>query len=56
MACRLTEEMLEKYYEINQKKKEIETAMQEMERECHHYFDETVGKNVKGEVILVDYK
>ena len=52
----ITEAMLEKFYKLNQKKKEIEASMQEMKKQFHHYFDETVGENVKGQVTAGEYK
>lgn len=51
----VTEGMLEKFYRLNQKKKEIESAMKEMKKQFHNYFDETVGENVKGQVTVGDY-
>jgi hypothetical protein len=52
----VTEEMLEKFYRLNQKKKEIDSAMNELKKQFHHYFDETVGENLKGQVTVGDYK
>lgn len=52
---RITEDMLEKFYRLNQKKKEMESALNELKQQFHLYFDETVGENVKGQVIVGDY-
>src|ERR1700730_13091191 len=52
----VTEEMLEKFYRLNQKKKEIESALDELKKQFHLYFDKTVGENVKGQVTVGEYK
>lgn len=52
----LTREMLAHYLELSKKKKEIESELEEMKKVFNQYFDELVGKNEKGEVILKNYK
>jgi hypothetical protein len=52
----VTEEMLEKFYRLNQKKKETESALDELKKQFHRYFDKTVGENVKGQVTVGEYK
>ncbi|WEG14721.1 hypothetical protein PU629_10385 [Pullulanibacillus sp. KACC 23026] len=52
----VTEEMLEKFYRLNLKKKEIDSAMNELKKQFHNYFDETIGENLKGQVTVGDYK
>ena len=52
----LTRELLAHYYELNKKKKEIESELDQMKKIFIDYFDGTVGENIKGEIILKDYK
>lgn len=52
----LTREMLAHYVELSKKKKDIETELDELKKTFNKFFDETVGKKVKGEVVLKDYK
>lgn len=52
----LTREMLAHYVELSKKKKDIETELEELKKTFNEFFDETVGKRLKGEVVLKDYK
>ncbi|HET6871873.1 MAG TPA: hypothetical protein VFH42_02685, partial [Sporolactobacillaceae bacterium] len=52
----LNEEMLEKFYRLNLKKKEIESALDELKQQFHQYFDQTIGENAKGQVTVGEYK
>jgi hypothetical protein len=52
----ITREMLAHYLELNHKKKEVETELEELKKAFNHYFDLSVGKNAKGEMVLRDYK
>lgn len=56
MKIVLTKEMLAHYLELNKKKKEIESELEELKKTFIQYFDESVGKNIKGEVLIRDYK
>ncbi|MGV3466760.1 MAG: hypothetical protein ACO1OT_15905 [Heyndrickxia sp.] len=51
----LTEEMMTQYFEWSQQKKEIETKMEEYKKAFHHYFDQQVGLNAKGQVKIGNY-
>ncbi|PLR77506.1 hypothetical protein CU633_10235 [Bacillus sp. V3-13] len=52
----ITGEMLVKYYELNKKKKEIELEMNQLKDIFHHYFDDQVGTDDKGEITISGYK
>jgi hypothetical protein len=52
----ITREMLSHYLELSKKKKEIELELEELKKDFNDYFNESVGKNSKGELILKDYK
>ncbi|MBM7619082.1 hypothetical protein JOC95_000931 [Bacillus tianshenii] len=52
----LTADMLEKYYEYNKKKKEIEAEMNHLKEVFHQYFDHQLGSDDKGEVLLGGFK
>lgn len=47
----ITGEMLMKYHELNKKKKQIDTEMDDLKKTFHAYFDNFVGENKKGEII-----
>ncbi|GAB3059122.1 hypothetical protein [Virgibacillus ainsalahensis] len=49
-------DMLARYWELNKIKKEIESEMIQLKKKFHHYFDEEVGENNKGEFIDGKYK
>lgn len=48
--------MLAHYLELNKRKKEIEAELEELKKTFIQYFDESVGKNVKGEVLIREFK
>ncbi|KAB2330517.1 hypothetical protein F7731_19775 [Cytobacillus depressus] len=48
--------MLANYNDLNQRKKEIETQLDELKKVFNQYFDMAFGKNVKGELTVNDYK
>ncbi|MFT4414047.1 hypothetical protein ACLM5H_09320 [Fredinandcohnia humi] len=52
----LPEELVEKYVSLSEKAKEIEKELKEMKKVINVYFDETVGKNEKGESLIGSYK
>lgn len=52
----LTREMLAHYVELSRRKKEIEAELGRMKKCFNQYFDDTVGENEKGEVVLKEYK
>lgn len=52
----ITRDMLVHYQELNQKKKEIEVQLDELKKLFNQYFDISVGQNIKGEMIINDYK
>jgi hypothetical protein len=52
----ITEEMLADYYDLSQRKKEIEFRMEELKKIFHGYFDLEVGQNVNGEVEMEHFK
>lgn len=52
----ITGEMLENYYELNKKKKEIEQEMKELKEIFHAYFNDQVGVNQKGQVTQGGFK
>ncbi|MCV9885793.1 hypothetical protein [Metabacillus halosaccharovorans] len=52
----ITREMLAHFLELQHKKKEVETEIEELKRAFNEYFDLSVGKNAKGEMVLREYK
>lgn len=48
--------MVERYYELNQLKKEIEAEMNQLKKVFHTYFDQEVGEHEKGELVKERYK
>jgi hypothetical protein len=52
----VTAEMVEKYYELNKKKKEIELEMTELKEVFNDYFNNLVGPIDKGEITVNGYK
>jgi len=52
----ITREMLSRYQELNQRKKEIEQQQDELKRIFNDYFDISFGQNVKGEITVSDFK
>ncbi|ENH96129.1 hypothetical protein J416_12447 [Gracilibacillus halophilus YIM-C55.5] len=55
-SLEITEGLLKKYHDLNREKKEIEKKLNQMKKQLHHYFDETVGKEQKAEVKRGPYK
>lgn len=52
----ITREMLANYDELNRRKKEIEIQLDELKKAFNQYFDMAFGKNVKGELVIDDFK
>lgn len=53
---KITEPMLNEYYDLSQKKKEIENQLDELQKVFHSFFDHQVGEYEKGELILNNLK
>ncbi|WP_088072577.1 hypothetical protein [Gottfriedia luciferensis] len=53
---KITEPMLNEYYDLSQKKKEIENQLDELQKVFHGFFDHQVGEYEKGELILNNLK
>jgi hypothetical protein len=56
MANEITKEMLSEYEDLNELKKDIEKKLDSLKKTFHLFFDESVGPNQKGEVIIDGYK
>ncbi|WP_260631128.1 hypothetical protein [Bacillus sp. S/N-304-OC-R1] len=56
MSHLITREMLSNYNELNLRKKEIEAQLDELKKAFNQYFDMVFGENMKGELIISDYK
>ncbi|MEK5442808.1 MULTISPECIES: hypothetical protein [unclassified Fredinandcohnia] len=52
----IPEELISKYFTLSEQAKVIEKELKEMKKVINVYFDETVGKQEKGESIVGDYK
>jgi len=52
----VTVEMIEKYYECNKQKREIEKQMEELKERFHLYFDKSFGEDEKAEIVMGGYK
>ncbi len=52
----VTREKLAHYADLIVRKKEIEAELDELKKEFNDYFDSSVGKQGKGEIIIGDYK
>ncbi|WP_052353674.1 hypothetical protein [Neobacillus jeddahensis] len=52
----ITGEMLNRYYELNKKKKEIEVEMNQLKETFQSYFNQQVGSDHKGELTINGYK
>lgn len=48
--------MLIQFYELTQRKKEIENQLDHLKKELNGFLDCSVGKNAKGEFVIEDYK
>ncbi|RLL46953.1 hypothetical protein D8M04_07080 [Oceanobacillus piezotolerans] len=46
----ISKEMIERFYDLHQMKKEIESEMNDLKENFHTYFDHEVGLNKKGEI------
>ncbi|MGN8646567.1 hypothetical protein ACTNEO_11205 [Gracilibacillus sp. HCP3S3_G5_1] len=55
-SVELSEEVLQKYYELNNQKKELDKQLKEVKKQIHHYLDEAFGMKQKGEVKRGKYK
>ncbi|MFD2443921.1 hypothetical protein ACFSO7_07970 [Bacillus sp. CGMCC 1.16607] len=56
MYKEITKNMLWEYNRLNEEKKKIEANLSEMKKIFNLYFDETVGFNEKGELLIEDLK
>ncbi|MEH7237556.1 hypothetical protein [Bacillus sp. JJ1562] len=52
----IPEELITRYFTLSEKAKVIEKELKEMKKVLNVYFDETVGKQEKGESLIGDYK
>ncbi|WP_176541479.1 MULTISPECIES: hypothetical protein [unclassified Bacillus (in: firmicutes)] len=52
----ITGEMLQRYYELNKQKKEIELEMNELKDVFQSYFNQLVGTQQKGEITASGFK
>ena len=51
----VTEEMVEKYYHLGKRAKEIEKEMARLKKAFHQYFDLKFGENQKGELSFAKF-
>jgi hypothetical protein len=51
----ITDEMVNRYYELNLQAKQIDRELANLKKEFHTYFDSTNGINMKGESAIGDY-
>ena len=52
----ITEEMVERYYELQKEAKKIDKQLNDLKRVFHQYFDLMVGENQKGELLFRKFK
>lgn len=52
----ITEKDMKRYYDLNQKKKEIENEMNGLKKKFHGVLDGSFGKQAKGEIQRGNYK
>ncbi|WP_188454827.1 hypothetical protein [Virgibacillus oceani] len=52
----ITEEELQRYFELNKLKKEIEEEIKKFKTKFHNHFDDLIGKEQKGEIQRGNYK
>jgi flagellar biosynthesis chaperone FliJ len=52
----INEEMVNRYHRLNEEAKQIESELKQLKQIFNTYFDQTVGKNTKGETYFGDYK
>ncbi|MRH41556.1 hypothetical protein GH741_02570 [Aquibacillus halophilus] len=55
-SVEISEEVLKKYYDLNNQKKVLEAEMNQIKKQIHTYLDESFGKEQKGEVKRGKYK
>lgn len=51
----ITQEMVNRYYELNLQGKQIDRELSDLKKYFHEYFDTTIGKNVKAESAIGGY-
>ncbi|WAA12737.1 hypothetical protein [Fervidibacillus halotolerans] len=51
----ITEKMVETYFQLSKKAKEIERELSNLKKRFNQYFDSTVGENRKGEIVFNHY-
>lgn len=47
----ITSDMIARFNDLNKQKKEIDAEMDKLKEIFHHYFDNQIGENLKGELI-----
>ncbi|MFS0863203.1 hypothetical protein [Fredinandcohnia sp. 179-A 10B2 NHS] len=52
----IPEELMARYVMLSEQAKQIEKELKEMKKVINVYFDETIGKNEKGESVVGNYK
>lgn len=52
----ITEEMVERYYELQKEAKKIDKQLNDLKKVFHQYFDLKVGENQKGELLFRKFK
>ncbi|MBA9026972.1 hypothetical protein [Peribacillus huizhouensis] len=52
----ITRDKLAQFIELNRKKKEIEIQLDDLKKDFNQHFDQFVGKFVKGDLTISDYK
>ena len=52
----ITRDKLAQFIELSLKKKEIETQLDDLKKDFNQHFDQSVGKLVKGDLMISDYK
>lgn len=52
----IPEELMARYVMLSEQAKQIEKELKEMKKVINVYFDETIGKNEKGESVIGNYK
>lgn len=55
-SFRITELMLNEYYDLSQKKKNIENQMEQLQKVFHGFLDHQFGENEKGEFVINNLK
>jgi hypothetical protein len=51
----INEELVTRYYQLNQQAKEIDNELKDLKQKFHDYFDTTLGKDSKGESVVGDF-